>query len=152
MSGGGASSSSVPADASPESLPTRDALTLAWGDHILPGLRPGVKIYLSSGRFVEVDGSAAVYAVADQGLLIRAEPNRAEVEAALTAHFGRKVPLRFVLDDATRPGAVPRNDGDLAPEDPGDFDLDDLQDAPAAVASPEQRLLEAFPGAEEVTP
>ena len=37
-------------------------------------------------------------------------------------------------------------------EDPADFDLDDLQDASAAVVSPEQRLLEAFPGAEEVSP
>ena len=33
----------------------------------------------------------------------------------------------------------------------GQFDLDDLQDAPPAVVSPEQRLLEAFPGAEEVS-
>ena len=84
----------------PGRLPTREELTIAWGDRILPGLRPGVKVYLSSGRFVGVDDAAATYAVPDRGLLVRAEANRAEVEAALSAHFGRPVPLRLVLDDA----------------------------------------------------
>jgi DNA polymerase III subunit gamma/tau len=137
-------------------LPTRQQLTLAWGDHIFPMLRPGVKIYLSAGRFVEVDKSTAVYAVPDKGLLDRAEPNRGEVEAALAAHFGRPVPLRLVLDAAADPGAAPprpatQRPEEQRPEDPDDYDLDDLQNAPIAVASPEQRLLEAFPGAEEVS-
>jgi DNA polymerase-3 subunit gamma/tau len=132
-------------------LPTREALTLAWGDHVLPALRPGVKIYLSAGRFVGVDDSSAVYAVPDKGLLSRAEPSRFEVEAALSAHFGRPVPLRLVLDDAALPGAAPRAPADAMPEDPSDYDLDDLQSAPEAIVSPEQRVLEAFPGAEEVS-
>jgi DNA polymerase-3 subunit gamma/tau len=131
-----------------EPLPTREQLTVAWGDTILPALRPGVRIYLSSGRFLGVDESTATFAVPDKGLLGRAEPNRPEVEAALAAHFGRRVPLRLVLDDV--PGPAPRPEP--AAEDPSAIDLDDLQDAPAAVASPEQRLLEAFPGAEEVSP
>ncbi len=131
-------------------LPTREALTIAWGDTILPALRPGVKVYLSSGRFVGVDDGAAVYAVPDRGLLARAEPNRAEVEAALAAHFGRPVPLRLVLDDAVLPGATSTAPSGPAPDDPATIDLDDLVDAPPGVLSPEQRLLEAFPGAEEV--
>jgi DNA polymerase-3 subunit gamma/tau len=129
-------------------LPSRDALTIAWGDTILPGLRPGVKVYLSGGRFVGVDASAAIFAVPDKGLLTRAEPNRAEVEAALAAHFGRPVPLRLVLDEPA-PAATPA--GPQA-DDLGGIDLHELEDAPAAVVSPEQRLLEAFPGAEEVSP
>jgi hypothetical protein len=40
----------------------------------------------------------------------------------------------------------------VLPDDPGGIDLDELIDAPGAVLSPEQRLLEAFPGAEEVSP
>jgi hypothetical protein len=107
-----------------------------------------VKVYLSGGRFVGVDASAAVFAVPDQGLLTRAEPNRAEVEAALAAHFGRPVPLRLVLDE---PARVATPAGPPA-DDLGGIDLHELQDAPAAVVSPEQRLLEAFPGAEEVSP
>jgi hypothetical protein len=72
-----------------------------------------------------------------------------EVEAALQQHFGRPVPLRLVLDDGspTVRGAAPPPP---VAEDPADYDLTDLRDAPAAVLSPEQRLLEAFPGAEEV--
>ncbi|HEY3811108.1 MAG TPA: DNA polymerase III subunit gamma/tau [Acidimicrobiales bacterium] len=138
----------------PASLPTREALTMAWGDQILPELRPAVKVYLSAGRFVGVDESAAIFAVPDKGLLGRAEPNRPEVEAALAAHFGCQVPLRLVLDEAVAPAAGSGAPSDLEPDldDPGAIDLAELQDAPAAVVSPEQRLLEAFPGAEEVSP
>jgi hypothetical protein len=168
-------------------LPSREELTIAWGDSILAELRPGVKVYLSSGRFVGVDDVGAIYAVPDRGLLTRAEANRPEVEAALTAHFGRPVPLRLVLDEAgagisgaasaassapvagargtagTGPGGgrgaqsgagaadIPASPA-VVPDDPSSIDLDELIDAPGAVLSPEQRLLEAFPGAEEVAP
>jgi DNA polymerase-3 subunit gamma/tau len=189
-------SSDAPAvqEVPPGSLPTRDELTIAWGDTILAGLRPGVKVYLSSGRFVGVDDAGAIYAVPDRGLLTRAEANRAEVEAALAAHFGRRVPVRLVLDEAggglagaagaaraagvagptaaagpvsapvaagtagvaAPPGAAGftgvSSPAALLPEDPTSIDFDDLIDAPGAVLSPEQRLLEAFPGAEEVPP
>jgi DNA polymerase-3 subunit gamma/tau len=141
----------LPAQTGP--LPTREALTMAWGDQILPGLRPAVKVYLSSGRFVGVDEAAAIFAVPDRGLLGRAEPNRPEVEAALAAHFGHRVPLRLVLDETagSPAGAGAPSEAELE-EDPAAIDLAELQDAPPAVASPEQRLLEAFPGAEEVSP
>ncbi|MGH9054798.1 MAG: hypothetical protein ACRDYY_02845, partial [Acidimicrobiales bacterium] len=136
----------------PPALPSRDELTIAWGDSILPSLRPGVKAYLSAGRFIGVDPDAALYAVPDRGLLARAEPLRPEVEAALAAHFGRAVPLRLVLDD----GAGPHGGRGSAPaaevSDPSEYDVSELVDAEGAVLSPEQRLLEAFPGAEEVPP
>jgi DNA polymerase-3 subunit gamma/tau len=139
-----------PEPAATGSLPSREDLTIAWGDTVLPALRPAVKVYMSAGRFVSVDSQAATFAVPDQGLLNRAQPNRAEVEAALGAHFGQAVPLRLVLDDA--PAGDPASGG-TPPlvEDPRSIDLDELQDAPAAVVSPERRLLEAFPGAEEVS-
>jgi hypothetical protein len=131
-------------------------LTLAWGDRILPALRPAVKVYVASGRFLAPADGCAVYAVPDQGLLGRAEPGRAEVEAALTAHFGRPIPLRLVLDDGSvapvTPDTVasgPDPTGEM--EEAEDIDLSDLEDAPGEVLSPEQRLLDAFPGAEEVT-
>ena len=148
---GGSPPGPAPAPASSR-LPTREELTIAWGDSILSGLRPGVKIYLSSGRFIGVDAAAATYAVPDRGLLARAEANRAEVEAAVSAHFGRSVPLRLVLDEAGPVGAVADAPSEPALDDATTIDLNDLVDAPAAVLSPEQRLLEAFPGAEEVSP
>jgi DNA polymerase-3 subunit gamma/tau len=140
-----------PADAH---LPTREELTLAWGDNVLPALRPAVKIYVASGRFVSVS-DAAVYAVPDRGLLLRAQAAQAEVEAALTAHFGRPVPLRLVLDEGGPRDGSPASDPsptDTVAEDPSAYDIDELEDAPPGLLSPEQRLLEAFPGAEEVSP
>jgi DNA polymerase-3 subunit gamma/tau len=147
-----ASGSSLPPQArSDGTMPSRDELTLAWGDRILPGLRPAVKVYVASGRFLSV-GDTAVYAVPDRGLLARAQAGRAEVEAALSAHFGRPIPLELVLDEGSLTGPAT---GDPVPpeadrEDPADYHLADLEDAPAGVISPEQRLMEAFPGAEEV--
>jgi DNA polymerase-3 subunit gamma/tau len=131
-------------------LPTRDELTLAWGDRILPALRPAVKVYLAAGRFLAPADGQAVYAVPDRGLLQRAQPSVAEVEAALAAYFGRPIPLNLVLDD----GSVAPPPVDAAADsrqEAEDIDLSELEDAPGEVMSPEQRLLEAFPGAEEVT-
>jgi DNA polymerase-3 subunit gamma/tau len=142
-----AASPTSPADAG---LPSRDELTEAWGDRVLGGLRPGVRVYFAPGRFVAVEDTAAVFALPDRGLLSRAQPVQAEAEAALTAAFGRSVPLRLVVDD----GAVPATASSPPdqPDDPDAYDLDALQDAGPAVVSPEQRLLQAFPGAEEVAP
>jgi hypothetical protein len=71
--------------------------------------------------------------------------------------------MRLVLDPGAQPvRASSRSDTGAAASDPGgeagghedleDLDIAGLQDAPAAALTPEQRLLEAFPGAEEVTP
>ena len=111
----------------------------------------------ASGRFLGVEDGAAVFAVPDKHLLARCEEIRADAEAALAARFGRPVPLRLVLDPGGparcerrgRPGPPPTTSTSRPPDD---FDLDDLEDAGPAVTSPEQRLLEAFPGAEEVSP
>jgi len=139
--------------------PTRDDLTKLWADQVLPGLPGRVKAYLSAGRFVDVAGGVATFAVPDPGLLARALPLRAEVEAALGSAAGVPVSLELVAEaDPTWGRADPdggrpaRSGGGEADEDPEVYDLDELEDAGAAVVSPEQRLLEAFPGAEEVTP
>ncbi len=77
---------------------------------------------------------------------------RAEAEEALAARFGRPVPLRLVLDPGARPLGRPR-EPTPEPGRPagGAGTWIDLDDAGPAVTSPEQRLLEAFPGAEEVS-
>ncbi len=35
---------------------------MAWGDRILPSLRPAVKVYVATGRFLPTDGDTALYA------------------------------------------------------------------------------------------
>ena len=72
------------------------------------------------------------------------EERRADVEAALAAHFGRPVPLRLVVDDQASPQPGPPEVGDE------DVDLHGLQDAPAAITSAAERVKQAFPGAQEV--
>lgn len=130
-------------------LPSREELVMAWGDQVLPALRPAVKVFVAMGRFMSV-GQSAVLALPDKGLLSRAQPFKAEVEDALARHFGRTVPVELVLDDGSNAAPAAGRRADL--DDHEDINIGELEDAPAGVASPEQRLLEAFPGAEEVSP
>jgi DNA polymerase III subunit gamma/tau len=134
----------------PAALPTRDELTLAWGDGLLRDLSGKAKAYLGSGRFVEVHPDGAVFAVPNQQWLARSLDVRGEAEAALAARFGRPVPLKLVVESAVaapEPVAAPADEEELAPED-----FHHLEAADMEVISPEQRLLDAFPGAEEVSP
>jgi DNA polymerase-3 subunit gamma/tau len=138
--------------------PDRDALVEAWGDHLLRQLPARAKALYSSGRFVSVEGSTALFAVPGQAYLRRCEELRPLVEEALTGHFGAPVSLRLIVDDGgdgsgaapvepaggTQPDEDPTDlgDDDFDPEDPGE---------PLQVESlAHSRLLEAFPGAEEV--
>ncbi len=134
----------------PGSLPSRDELTKAWGDQVLPGLQGALKAYVASGRFVSVDDGSAVFALPDRGLLTRAEPLKPQLEAAIAAHFGRPVPLRLVVDGEIAP--LDRSQEAVPDEEIGSEELGQLEDAGPGLVSPEQRLLEAFPGAEEVSP
>jgi hypothetical protein len=121
---------------------------------VLRTLSGRAKAYLGSGRFVEVDGRAAVFAVPDRHLLSRGETVQAEAETALAAHFGRTVPLRLIVDTGARPVDRPEPPpwtADPTADVPEAFDVEDLADASPSMASPEQRLLDAFPGAEEVS-
>jgi hypothetical protein len=121
-------------------------LTKAWGDGVLRSLSGKAKAYLQSGRFVAVDLDGAVFALPNRQWLERSRDSRGEAEAALAARFGRPVPLKLILESPAPPAA-----GAEVDEGPEDVDLDHLQDADVAVISPEQRLMDAFPGAEEVS-
>jgi hypothetical protein len=141
---------STPTPAAPGApLPSRDELTLAWGDKVLLSLSPRAKSRFRVGRFVASDGDRATFALPNAIHRDRCEEVRADVEAALAAHFGRPVPLRLVTEDAAGSTGSPAVPG--APPPPPDdesIDLDDLQDAPAAeLRSPVDHVLSAFEGA-----
>ena len=127
-------------------LPSRDDLTKAWGDVLLKQLSQRAKARFSGGRFAAVEGGVAVFALPNAIHRDRCEEVRSEVEGVLAAHFGVPVPLRLVVDDgAAAPAAA------QATEPVEEVvDLDELREAPAAVTSVEDRLKQAFPGAEEV--
>jgi len=142
-----ASATSAAGDAHASSLPSRDELTKVWGDALLDKLSRPAKVYMASGRFVEVKDGAAVFALPDAGLLARANNFLNETEGVLTAHFGRRVPLRLVLDSGAAAAGPP---GGATPGDEETYDLDDVADivdAPTVPALPaEERILQAFPG------
>jgi DNA polymerase III gamma/tau subunit len=123
--------------------PTRDELTTAWGDAVKDRVSRRASVRFAGGRFVSAGGSAAVYAFPNQHHQARAEEVRGEVESALSQHFGRPVSLQLTVDDG--PAATVSDPDEL-------LDLDALEDVTSPVTSPEERLKQAFPGAEEVTP
>ncbi|HVX18386.1 MAG TPA: DNA polymerase III subunit gamma/tau [Acidimicrobiales bacterium] len=148
----------------PGGLPDRDALTMAWGDTVLPGLRGLTKALYSAGRFLDSDGGHAVFALPDETHRAKCADRLGDVEAALATHFGFPVPVQLVIDrGATRPadetgpdegGPTPSAPvaSDRAIEDRGteDIDLSELTDAPADQRTPVDRVSEVFPGAEVV--
>ncbi|MGH9179216.1 MAG: hypothetical protein ACRD0N_11780, partial [Acidimicrobiales bacterium] len=147
----------APTAADPASLPTRDALTKAWGDVVLGTLSGRAKARFGAGRFLAVEDGAAVFGLPNEHYLGRCQEVRSEVEAALAEHFGTRVPLRLVVEPpGSGPGAGVPAGGPVPPEDdPADFEVaGEVTDSegPAAVTSPEERLKRAFPGAEEVSP
>jgi hypothetical protein len=133
-----------PAPASSELTVTLPGVQGAW-DTILKGLRPRTKGMFTSGRLVGVEENRVVYGFASDALRDMAEATRAELESALSAHFGGAVPVRLVVDGTA--GASPS--APVADEEP--LDLSGLTDAPAAeVATPIDHLTNAFPGAEVI--
>jgi len=123
-------------------MPTRDELTLAWGDHVLEGLSAKAKSRFRVGRFVAGEGGGATFALPNSIHRDRCDEVRLEVEQALGAHFGRQVPLRLVTEEQAPPSAAAPS----AEEE--SVDLDDLQEAPASeLRSPVDHVMQAFEGA-----
>jgi DNA polymerase III subunit gamma/tau len=126
-------------------FPSRDQMTLAWGDRVLGQLPGRARALYKSGRFLAVEDGVAVYALPNAVHRERCERIRDDVEQALAGEFGRHVPLRLVVEPDV---AVP------PPSNPADepaVDLTDLQDAPAAgLTSPIDHVMQAFEGAEVV--
>jgi len=157
---------SAPSDTgSSVSFPSRDDLVRAWGDHVIGRLRPKAKALYQAGRFVSAEGGRAQFGLPNDIHRNRCEEMRPEIEAALAEQFGRPIPIVLVVDGAppeptlTPSGAGPSSPAPAAPsataDDPDDAeDLAVFEDDGLEVAdidnSAEARLLQAFPGAEEV--
>jgi len=153
----GATTDAAPAAPSATSgaLPSRDDLTTAWADAVLPKLRPTVKAKFAAGRFLSVGDGRAVYALPGAGLLEKASDVKAAVEAALAEHFGHAVPLELVVDPGGAPPVddePPRSARAVQEPEPEEEppDLDELTDAPDDPRTGIDHLSAAFPGSEIV--
>ena len=127
----------------PAAFPTRDDLTLAWGDTILPALPPRARARYKAGRFVDVpQAEVAGYALPTPIHRERCAEVQGDVEHALALHFGRRVPLKLLVEAEV---------GAPAPDEPDDeehIDPRDLRDAPSpGVSSPVDHVMQAFEGA-----
>ena len=145
-----APSTPPPPDPSPPSpaaatgaFPSRDDLTLAWGDVILPALPPKPRARFRAGRFVDVpEPDTAGFALPTPIHRERCAEVQGDVERALAAHFGRRVPLKLLVE--TEVGAAPAPE----PDEEEHIDPRDLRDAPSpGVSSPVDHVMQAFEGA-----
>ncbi len=160
-------------EAEPGPAPSRDDLVAAWGDEILPKLRPKLRAIYQVGRFVAADDAGAVLALPNQAHLDHAEPLCGEISDVLSRHFGRPVVVRLVIEsapEAQRVGAsTTRRTDDAARRETESHESEEealVAEARATTGEgrrstatderlsgldlAEDRLLEAFPGAEEV--
>ncbi|MEY2423477.1 MAG: polymerase subunit gamma/tau [Acidimicrobiaceae bacterium] len=138
-------------------LPSRDDLTLAWGDELLAKIPRAAKARYTAGRFVEVGANGAVFAVPNAPHMAKCEEFREAVEHVLADHFGRPVPLVLTVDTVavpppaapTKAAAATRTVTPRAVEEPEEIiDVHDLEDAPADDRTSLDQLADAFPGAE----
>ncbi len=127
-------------------LPSAGEVAAVW-EAVLADMKPAVRSRFATARVVAVD-SAVVVAVDNPYLQADCEARRGDAEAALAARFGRPVPLRVTVD--TGPTRAPAASSATASTDDEHVDLSQLVDAPPATSDPTERLLQAFPGAEEV--
>ena len=135
----------------PDRFPTRDELTLAWGDGVLAALPQRARARFRVGRFVTAGEGTAVFALPDAFHRQRCVEVQGVVEEELSRHFGQPVRLRLAVDEEDPAREVEAGPGPRAGDEPEDVDPGELTDAPpGAVASPVEHVLAAFEGAEIV--
>ena len=130
-----------------------------WAESVLPALKPIVRALYSSLTVIGPRDGAFAVAAPNDATRHRADKDRGDVEAAIAAALGARVPVLVVVADGAVSAAASSSDrADAAgpttsgaPPEPVDesaeIDLDDLVDAPPeAVVSPLDRLTQAFPG------
>jgi len=104
-------------------------------------------VRLQVGRFVSAEDGVALFALPNAVHRDRCEEVRTVAEEALSAHFGRPVPLRLTVE-TTAPVAA---GAEPSPPPDDDVDVNDLRDAPPGeLASPLDHVMKAFEGAEVV--
>jgi hypothetical protein len=167
----------VAQDAPVEALPSLEAIANAWTTTVLVSLRPKVRAIFQAGRLSGIETGVIVMSVPNDAHMLHAEPLRNEVEKALSEHFGQRLVVRLSSESAGRdqagratpePAAEPgpfdtSSDTKVAPPSESDGSDDDFADiaapldrderveaVPTGVDWAKARVLEAFPGAEEV--
>jgi DNA polymerase-3 subunit gamma/tau len=133
-------------------VPTVERLSEVWSGSILEALPNQERSRYRAGRFVAVTDGTAVFALPNAFHKDRCEEVRKEVELALSSHFGVRIPLQLTVEgEPATPGEPPSMvvAPDAGEEEEIDFS-ETTEGEKVEVLSPQERLLRAFPGAEEI--
>lgn len=84
-------------------LPSRDEMTVAWGNEIFDTLSPPLKRRFSVARFLESQGDAVRLAMSAAAVSSITAEQHQEVEARLAEHFGYRVAVHLTEDDHSTP-------------------------------------------------
>ena len=84
-------------------LPSRDEMTVAWGNEIFDTLSPPLKRRFSVARFLESQGDAVHLAMSAAAVSSITAEQHQEVEARLAEHFGYRVAVHLTEDDHSTP-------------------------------------------------
>lgn len=134
-------------------VPTLDRLVEAWTNGILEKLAPQARSRFRAGRFLSVENGTAVFALPNSFHKERSEDVKNEVEQSLRDAFGVRVAIQLTVEEG---GDVPASTEDSAPSAPEmqeeeEIDFSETTEGEKVeVLSPQERLLRAFPGAEEI--
>ena len=100
--------------------PSRDEVTVAWGNEIFNALSPPLKRRFSIARFLESQDNAVRLAMPAAAVASITAEQHQEIEAKLAEHFGYRVAVLLAEDDRSTP----------APPDPEKLISKDKSDIP----------------------
>ena len=106
--------------------PSRDEMTVAWGNEIFDSLSPPLKRRFSVARFLESQDDAVRLAMPAAAVASITAEQHQEVEARLTEHFGYRVAVLLAEDDHSTPAPpdpealISRDASDVSPDIPAD--------------------------------
>jgi DNA polymerase III subunit gamma/tau len=149
------STSASPSDG--DAAPTPGELVPAWEGQILSQLAIPVRSKWRGGRWTDPAGGTVRFAVPNEWHQKVCEDTRRDVEDALAAHFGRRVPVAVVVDGDAHsaptlgePGRAPGPPGPIDPGVPDDhdehIDPSELRDAGDVTTGGVDLLMREFGG------
>ena len=107
-------------------LPSRDEVTVAWGNEIFNSLSPPAKRRFSIARFLESQDNAVRLAMPAAAVASVTAEQHQEVEAKLAEHFGYRVAVLLAEDDRSTPAPpdpeklISRDVPSVSPDTPAD--------------------------------
>ena len=107
-------------------LPSRDEVTVAWGNEIFNSLSPPLKRRFSIARFLESQDNAVLLAMPAAAVASITAEQHQEVEAKLAEHFGYRVAVLLAEDDRSTPAPpdpemlISRDTSIVSPDIPAD--------------------------------